>query len=604
MSRRLTLVALALVAGLTVLGMPTPSGATYVASSRNALSTVRASADWTPPTVALRSPGSPVKDTVTLTADAADGETGIASVVVQHLAPTGTSWVTICTATVAPYSCSWATKGGPDGTYALRAVATDGAGHTTTSTVVETTVANNTLVQLAHPGDVVKGSVPLSVSLFNAGTVSYTVRIEYVVSGATNGWKTLCTTTGTAPYTCSWSTTGYVSGTAYDLRAVATAGSTTSTSATVLDVLVDNVAPSTTMQDPGSPLRGTVTLAAATAVDNESGIAQVQLQWQRSGTSTWTTACTLTIDPYSCRFDTTQLTDATYAFRSVVTDAAGHVTASTPVGSRVVDNTVSAVSMEDPGAYLSGTVALNASASSSAGVTSVRIDVAPSGTTAWTTVCTDTAAPYSCSWSTGTVTDGLYDFRAVLVDGKGVSTTSATVAARRVDNNPLRGHDVQATNGGASAGRLDAGDVLRLTYTNQVNPASISGGWNGTAIPVTVRLRDGNLLGLGSRNDTLDVLRSGAAVNLGSVNLKSDYVKGGKTVQWNATMVASTATVNGATATVVTLTLSTVASGTGLRTVTGSATMVWSPSAGATDLSGRPSSTAPVTEPGALDRDF
>ena len=72
---------------------------------------------------------------------------------------------------------------------------------------------------------------------------------------------------------------------------------------------------------------------------------------------------------------------------------------------------------------------------------------------------------------------------------------------------------------------------------------------------MTVRLRDGNLLGLGSKNDTLEVLRNNVVTSLGSVNLKADYVKGGKTVQWNATMVASTTTVNGTTATVVTITL-------------------------------------------------
>lgn len=603
MSRRLTLVALALVAGLAVFGLPTPSGASYVATTRNAVSTVSAAADWTPPTVALRNPGSPVKDVVTLTADATDGESGVASVAIQYYAPGGTGWVTICTATATPYSCSWSTKAGADGTYSLRAIATDKAGYSTTSDVVQTTVANNLLVQLADPGDIVKGNVPLTATLYNTGGVTYTVAIQYAPTGTTS-WKNLCTNLA-SPYTCTWNTAGtaFTQGASYDLRAVATAGGTSTTSATVVDVLVDNIGPATTMQDPGSPLRGTVTLTA-TASDAESGVAQVQIQYQLSGTTTWTTACTLSIDPYTCRFDTTQVKDGTYAFRSVATDAAGNVTNSAVVGSRTVDNTVSSVSMEDPGAYLSGTVSLTATASSTAGVTSVRIDRAPSGTTTWTAVCTDTTSPYSCSWDTTTVADGLYDFRAVLVDGKGTTTTSSTVTGRRVDNSPVRAYDVQATNGGASAGKLDAGDVLRLTYTDQVNLATVSAGWTGTSVPVTVRLRDGGLLGLTSKDDTVDVLRSGAAVNLGSVDLKQDFVKGGKTVQFNATMVAGTTTVNGNTVTVVTLTLGSVASGSGLRTVTGSSTMVWTPSATVVDLSGRACSTTPASELGTLDRDF
>jgi hypothetical protein len=603
MSRRLTLIALALAAGLAVFGLPTPSGASYVAVTNNAASTVAAAADWTPPTVSLRNPGSPVKDTVMLTADATDAISGVASVTIQYYAPGGSGWVTLCTATTSPYSCSWNTKAGADGSWSLRAIATDNAGYSTTSDIASTTVANNLLVQLADPGDIVRGTLSLATTLYNTGGVTYTVSVQYAPTGTTS-WKNICSNLA-APYTCSWNTAGsaYTQGATYDLRAVATSGGTTTTSGTVVGVLVDNVAPTTTMQDPGSPLRGTISLAA-TATDAESGVAQAQIQYQRSGTTTWTTACTLTLDPYSCRFDTTQLVDAIYSFRSVATDAAGNTTTSAAVGNRTVDNTVSSVSMEDPGAYLSGTVTLTATASSTAGVTSVRIDRAPSGTTTWTAVCTATTAPYTCSWNTTTVADGLYDFRAVLVDGKGLTTISSTVTGRRVDNTPLRAYDVQAPNGGATAGKFDAGDTLSLTYTDQVNPATITGGWSGTAIPVTLRLRDGGLLGLGAKGDTVDVLRNAAAVNVGSIKLNNDYVKGGLTVQFNATMALSTATVNGTTVSVVTITLGTVASGSGLRTVSGTATMVWTPSALATDLSGIASSTAPASELGALDRDF
>jgi hypothetical protein len=600
-SRRLTLIALALVAGLTVLGVPTPSGATFVATSRNTAS-VAAAADWTPPAVSLRNPGSPVKDTVTLTADATDGETGIAGVEVQYLAPGASAWTTLCSAATSPYTCSWNTKLGADGGYSLRAVATDKSGYVTTSAAVDTTVANSLLVQLSDPGDTVKGSVPLTATLYNAGQVQYTVAIQYAPTGSTT-WKTICTT-AVAPYTCSWSTTsGLTQGASYDLRAVATAGTSTVSSATIADVMVDNVAPTTTMTDPGSPLRGTTTLAA-TAADADSGVSTVQLQWQKLGTSTWTTACTVSIDPYTCRFDTTTLADGTYSFRSVAVDGAGLSTTSTPVTGRVVDNTVSAVSMEDPGAFLAGTTTLSATASSTAGVASVRIDRAPAGTSTWTAVCTDTTAPYTCSWDTTSVTDGLYDLRAVLVDGKGATTTSTTVSSRRVDNSPLRAYDVQTVSGGASAGRLDTSDVLRLTYTDQVNPSTLAGGWTGaTSLAVTVRLRDGNLLGLGAKGDTLDFSRTGGTLNLGSVNLKGDYVKSSKTVSFAATMTISTATVNGATVSVVSVTLGS-ASGGGLRTSSTLAAMVWTPSSAVTDLNGQAASTAPATELGTLDRDF
>ncbi|MGO4255704.1 Ig-like domain-containing protein [Marmoricola sp. RAF53] len=605
MTRRwLPLMALAAVLGVVAFGLPGLSSATFTSTSTNAISTVSAANDWTPPTVSVRTPATPAKDTVTVTADAADDRSGIASVTIQLLAPGATGWTTLCTTTAAPYSCSWSTRSGADGEYALRAVATDDAGYATTSDSVTTTVANNLLVVLGDPGDVVRGNVGLTATLYNAGILPYTVAIQYAVSGTTT-WKNVCTNL-LAPYTCTWNTAGsaFTQGESYDLRAVATLGTSSTTSALVSDVLVDNIAPSVTMTDPGTPLRGTVTFAA-TATDAESGVAQVLLQYQRSGTGTWTTLCTSTVEPFSCRYATTQLTDGTYAFRAVATDDAGNSTTSATVANRVVDNTVSTVSMEDPGAYLNGTVTLTASANSSAGVTSVRIERAPNGGSTWTAVCTDTAAPYTCALDTTTLTDGLYDFRAVLLDGAGKNTTSAVVSARRVDNSPLRGYDVQTVNGGAKAGRLETGDQLKLTYSEDVTLSSITSGWSGSSLAVSLRLRDGKLVGGGTNSDTVDVLRNGSAVNLGSVNLAQNFVKNGKTVQFNATMVASTATVNGSSATVVTITLGSVASGSGLRTVSATATMLWTPSALVTELAtGRAASTAPTSERGTLDRDF
>ena len=407
MSRPVALLVLALSAGLVLLGMPSFSGATYVATTRNATSSVTAASDWTPPTVSVRSPGTSVKDTVTITADAADGESGIAQVVVQYLPENG-SWTTLCTlagtTTTAPYTCSWNTTTVADGPYELRAVATDRAGYTTTSASVTTTVANKLVVTLASPGDVVKGlSVALNASVFGAGTLTYKVDIQYALTEATTPkWTTISTCTQlSSPFSCPWNTTG-LANVGYDLRAVATSGSSTATSALVVDVLVDNAAPAVTMADPGSPLRGTVTVAAS-ASDAESGVASVALQYAVAGSSTWRDACTTTTAPYSCRFDTTTVADGTYQWRAVATDAAGNTIVSAVVGNRVVDNTVSSVSLTDPGTYLTGTVTLGAAANSTAGVTSVRIERAPAGGSSWTPVCTDATAPYRSGSTEDTV---------------------------------------------------------------------------------------------------------------------------------------------------------------------------------------------------------
>lgn len=604
MSRPLAVLALVLVAVVALVEGTTSSGATFTATSRNAGSIVTAAADWNPPTVSVRNPGTTIQGTATIVADAADAESGIARTVLQYLA--GSTWTTLCTATAAPYSCSWNTRLVADGPYSLRAVATDNAGYSTTSATVTTTVANNLAVILSDPGDVLRGTVPLTATVVNNGLVTYTVVFQYAVSGTTS-FSTLCTD-ATAPYTCSWDTSAkaFSQGESYDLRAVATLATlTVATSAVVADVVVDNIAPTVTMTDPGTPLRGTVTLGA-TAGDAETEVSQVQLQAQRNGTSGWTTLCTISTEPFTCRYLTSALTDATYAFRAVATDAAGNTTTSGSVTNRVVDNTVSAVAVEDPGAFLSGTVPVTASASSTAGVASVRLEYAAAETTSWVTLCVATTAPYTCSWNTTAVPDGLYDLRATLTDSAGRTTTSATLTARRVDNTPLRGYDVQTTSGGAVAGRLDAGDTLQLTYSEQVELGSIISGWNGTSMPVVLRLRDGALLGGSGTSDTLDVLRTvnGAAVPLGTINLNRDYIKKNKTAQFNATMSAATTTVNGGPATSITITLGSLANGGSLKTQSTASAMVWTPSATVTDLAGRAGSATPVTERGTSDREF
>jgi chitinase len=111
-------------------------------------------------------------------------------------------------------------------------------------------------------------------------------------------------------------------------------------------------------------------------------------------------------------------------------------------------NTV-AVSLTNPGTPLSGTVELNASASSERGVASVVFQAAPTGTGDWVTLCTDNAAPYTCSWNTTAIADDTYDLRATATDSAGYTKTSPTVTGRVVENYPL---SVTLTDPGAMSG--------------------------------------------------------------------------------------------------------------------------------------------------------
>lgn len=605
MNAAAALVITIVLASLAGFGMPEFSSAAYTAATTNPGNTVSAAADWTPPTVTVQDPGPAVRDTVGVNAFAKDNESGVKDVTIQYRPAGAAAWVALCTTVTAPYACSWNTKAVADGPYDLRALATDTAGYSAVSASVRTTVANNLSVVLSAPGDVVRGTVNLTTTLTGAGTGSYTVRVEYSAPGA-NSWTAICPSIA-APYNCVWDTTATrYPDDYYDLRSVVVSGAPVPgpVSAVVSDVLVDNTLPVVTMTDPGSPLSGTRTFSA-TATDAESGVVSVSLQYAVNGTTAYKDLCTVSAAPFSCRVDTTALANGTYAFRAVAVDAAGNLAVS-PVLNRVVDNTVSSISVEDPGAYLTGNVQLTANAASRSGVGSVRIQKAPAGTTTWTTLCTFSAAPYSCTWNTVPETGGLYDLRAVLIDGSGKETVSALVASRRVDNSPLRGADIQSVNGSGTAGKLDAGDTIAFTYSEQINLATVTPGWTGTALPVSLRLRDGNILGLGNTGDTVDIQRTGSVVNLGSVNLRQDYIKNNKAAIFNSTLTAGTVTINGIVRTTVTVTLGTLSSGNGnfLRGGNTGAHMLWMPSASVTGLNANSCSAAPVTETGVLDRDF
>ena len=301
--------------------------------------------------------------------------------------------------------------------------------------------------------------------------------------------------------------------------------------------------------------------------------------------------------PYSCTLATTTLANDSYDFRSTAADIAGN-TATAAVVTRSVDNRAPSVSITAPaaGAVVStGSTTVTADAFAVAGVSSVTIEARISGGT-FAQVCVDNSAPYSCPWSTAALTPGGWELRAVMTHGGG-TLTSATVAVT-VDNVVLRALDVQAFNTG-TAGTVEAGDRLVLTYSALVNLGSIRSGWTGSSTGVSVTFHDSRVPGAGTGSDRLDT-----DANLGQVTFGQDYVKNNRTTALTgSTMTASTASVNGVQVSVVTITLGTpTASAFSDDTVAG--TMTWSPSAAATTPTGLACTAATAAESGTTDRDF
>jgi hypothetical protein len=188
---------------------------------------------------------------------------------------------------------------------------------------------------------------------------------------------------------------------------------------------------------------------------------------------------------------------------------------------------------------------------------------------------------------------GTYNYAVTSTDvaaNSGTQTFTVTV-----DNTAPTGTDVQTTSGGATAGRPDQNDTITFTFSEQIDPNSILAGWTGTATNVVVRINNNT-----PTNDQLQVFNSAntAQLPLGNVDLgRTDYTNASRT--FGATGTASSMSMSGNSITVVLGT----ASGAG-STAAATGTMVWAPSATATDRAGNAASTANATETGAVDKEF
>ena len=291
------------------------------------------------PTISVTDDGTAKRGTVTLQSTTGDGNgSGVASVTYRYRTSPAGAWTTACTSASGPFSCSWNTGPLTDGLYDLQAIATDGVSLTTTSATVSAVRVDNTVpatTTMTSPGTPLSGSVTLSGAATDAGSGMASVRFQYAPTGTTT-WADACSDVST-PYSCNWDTTAITDG-VYDMRALATdnAGNTRA-STTIASRRVDNFAPTVSVVDPGSPIRGTLAIAA-NAYDG-GGVASVTIQRKPTSGSTWTTLCTDNASPFSCSLNTTTLTDGGYDFQAIATDNAGRTTTSPLVANRVVDNT-------------------------------------------------------------------------------------------------------------------------------------------------------------------------------------------------------------------------------------------------------------------------
>jgi Big-like domain-containing protein len=102
---------------------------------------------------------------------------------------------------------------------------------------------------------------------------------------------------------------------------------------------IDAIAPNVSLPDPGSPVRGTISLSPFADDGTGSGVATLIVQRSPVGTGTWTTIGT--------SWNTTSVADGTYDLRARATDNAGNA-ASSGLRTVTVDNTAPSISSSAP----------------------------------------------------------------------------------------------------------------------------------------------------------------------------------------------------------------------------------------------------------------
>ena len=313
---------------------------------------------------------------------------------------TGLSPVTVYTYTVAAFDAAGNTSG-----KSFPAAATTLAVQDTTPPTVSITAPT--------AGTALAGTVTVAAGATDDVGV---VGVQFKLDGASLGSENT-----TAPYRLAWDTTGVPNG-AHTLTAAARDAAGNTASAAVTVTVNNDLTPPVLSGATASAL--SVDTAAISWTTDELADSQVEY-----GLSTGYGSASV-LDASRVTAHTVTLNGLTagtlYHYRVKSKDAAGNLAVSPDAVFTTApppDTTPPAVSITTPAANssVSGTITVSATAADNVGVASVQfklddVNLGPE----------DTVAPYSLSWNTATVGNGLYALTAVARDAAG-NTASAAV---------------------------------------------------------------------------------------------------------------------------------------------------------------------------------
>ena len=383
--------------------------------------------DTTPPTVSITSPpsGTPPytsAQTVTITATATD-DVGVTRVdFYDGQTQKGTD-------DTPPYNYNWSFTSADNGTHSWTAKAYDAAGNVGTSSALPLTVAitpdtTPPTVSMTSPtnGSTVSGNVTVSA---NASDDKAVAKVEfYRDSGIQIG------TDNSYPYSITWNSTSTTNGShtlyakAYDTSNNTAISATVSV--TVSNGTQDTTPPTVSITSPsnGTTFNTATTVAINVTATDNVGVTKVDFYDGQ------TLKGTDNLAPYTYSWSITSANNGTHTWTAKAYDLAGNVGTSNAVSLTVAistsDTTPPTVTITSPpngyAVQRKSSVVIAANATDNVGVTKVDFYVNNSLT------CTDTAAPYYCTWSVPAPPNKSYQLQAKAYDAKGNVGTSQTVS--------------------------------------------------------------------------------------------------------------------------------------------------------------------------------
>ena len=307
------------------------------------------------------------------------------------------------TDTQPPYSVSWNSRNGPNGSRTLTARARDLAGNEVTAQPVTVTAANDLsvpLVALTAPSDGAWLSAPVTLTV-DATDPEGVTRVEFYKGSMLLG------SDSSAPFSYLWNTQNeYVGEYVLTARAYDVAGNVGTSAQVRVRVSPEFTPPSVSLTAPASGARISKTVTLTANATDASGVSRVEFLLDGTVLGNDGSA------PYSYSWNTLTAAEGSHVLSVRATDSYGNTATSTVV-EVTVDNAGPVVVITSPasGSTVTGVVPLLADATDGAGVT--QVDFYVDGRL----LVSDTTAPFGVDWDTRFFSNGTHTVNTRSRDG-------------------------------------------------------------------------------------------------------------------------------------------------------------------------------------------